>query len=148
MGGLSDYYITSRRRMLWFWGVLSVLALIFWTAHVLPFSYGSVVSRGVVVARSDCSSKGSFSYTYSYVVDGQAYTAKSKWGGLDGNWPCQKIVPGVEIPITYRADDPSRSMGSTIRACLKTLAIVLAFMTVICVTVPFFSYLRQPRENR
>lgn len=146
--GFSEYYAITGRVMLWLWGITSALLLIIWLAHVIPFSHGSVVSTGVVVERSGCGSKGAFDYTYRYEVDGQSYTAETKWGGYDGNGSCQELVPGASVPITYRVNNPSRSMGSTVHACMKVLVTNLAFLAVICfVLIPFFGYLKKMREG-
>jgi hypothetical protein len=135
--------------MFWLWAVLSVLLLFSTMRHVLPFSHESVVSTGVVVTRSGCSSKGSFSYTYGYEVDGQAYTGKTVWGGFDGVGSCHKLVPGVVIPVTYRADIPSRSMSGTVRTSMKALVCLeLGMGFLLFLIVPFSSYFREQRSSR
>ncbi|GLQ92562.1 DUF3592 domain-containing protein [Dyella acidisoli] len=144
-----EYHAEQRRSMLWLWGALSVLSLLLWMWHILPFSHGVVVSTGVVIERSGCGSKGVFSYTYGYEVDGQAYTTKTEWGAFDGNGSCQEIRPGVVIPITYRSDDPSRSMSGTVGMSMKMLGRLIVYLTVMCfVLMPFLTYIKQRYFNR
>lgn len=145
--GFREYYVAKRRSFAWVWGCVCGLVLVCWIVHVVPFSYASVVSKAVVVSRS-CASKG-FSYTYSYEVDGQAYTGATQWGGWDGNGSCQKLEPGVVIPITYRVDDPSRSMSGTVSAWNKTLIFLWVWIAIFSfVILPIPLYIKELRSSR
>ena len=146
MDGFYEFYISERGKFVFTWALASAVLLLFWIIHVLPFSYASVVSRGTVVAHH-CGSKG-FSYTYSYEVDGQAYTGDTQWGGWDGNGACQSLMPGVVVPITYRADDPARSIAGTVQSWGKMLVILLIGIAVLCfVVVPVPLYIKELRSN-
>lgn len=144
-----EHHAEHRRAMLWLWGVLSVLSLILWMWHIVPYSHGAVVSKGVVVERSGCSSKGLFSYTYRYEVDGLPYTAKTEWGAFDNNGSCQDIRPGVVVPITYRSDNPSRSISGTVGSSIKMLGRLIFYFAVMCFAViPFLTYIKERYFSR
>ena len=146
LDGFREYYANERRTFAWVWGLASVVVFLCWFAHVLPFSYASVASNGIVVARH-CGSKG-FSYTYNYEVDGEAYTGESQWGGWDGSGPCQRLVPGAAVPITYRVDEPSRSMGGTVGSWSKMLVKLWVWLAILCfVIVPVPLYIKELRSS-
>jgi hypothetical protein len=147
LDGFLDYYATKRRTFIWIWGLASAVIVFCLMVHVLPFTYASATSKGVVTARNYWS-KG-YSYTYRYEVDGQAYTGESDLGAWDGNGPYQKLVPGVEVPITYRLDNPSRSMGGTMGTWSKATLRFLLRLAVLCfVILPIPLYIKELRSGR
>jgi hypothetical protein len=132
--GLWEHYQSKLRGFTWFWAVASALVLLCWLVHVVPYrhTHTGIVSKGVVVARGCGKSLGV--YTYSYQVDGQSYTGKTRLAGLDGNGACEQLVPGSVVSITYRQDDPARSMAGTFSSWSKMAVhywIGIAFMSFI-----------------
>jgi hypothetical protein len=145
--GFLECYANKWRTFAWLWGMASTVIVFCIMVHVFPFTYAGVPSKGVVTAR-DCWSKG-VSYTFRYEVDGQAYTGKTDFGSWDGNGPCQKLEPGVEVPITYRMDDPSRSTGGTLRTWSQSVLFHLLGIAVFCfVILPIPVYMKELRSNR
>lgn len=142
--GFREWYVTHRSKFLWLWGLLNVFLLIMWIANVSPFTHASVVSHGTVVAVRNCGTKAN-GYTYRYEVDGQAYTGES--GFFDAR--CDTMVPGVTvIPITYRADNPSRSMSGTVHAANRLLVRLSMVFAMLCLAiVPMLLYVRGMRSR-
>lgn len=144
LDGFPEWYARYRTRFLWLWGLSNLFLLVMWVVDVSPFTHSSVVSQGTVVAVLNCNTKAS-GYTYRYEVDGQAYTGES--GFFDPR--CDKMVPGVSvIPITYRADNPSRSMSGTVHAANRLLVRLSFAFAVLCLAiVPVLLYVRGTRSR-
>jgi hypothetical protein len=139
-----DYYASKRRTFAWIYVAVSAVIVLCTVIHVLPFTYASMATKGIVTTR-DCWGKG-ISYTFRYDVEGQAYTGKTDLGMWDGTGPCEKLAPGVEVPMTYRMDDPSRSMSGTLGSWSKATGLVLLRLAVFCfVILPVAFYVRDSR---
>jgi hypothetical protein len=143
--GLWEHYLSKLHRFTWLWGVASTLILLCWLAHVLPFRHSGVVSKGIVVARS-CG-KSLTAYMYSYQVDGQAYTGETRLGGLDGNGSCRQLSPGAVVSITYRQDDPARSMAGTVSSWNKMAVNYWIGTAFLCFVLPILLSIKPLRRN-
>ena len=139
-----EWYAGRRSKFLWLWGLSNLFLLVMWVVDIAPFTHSSVVSQGTVVATRNCNTKSS-AYTYRYEVDGQAYTGES--GFFDPR--CDTMVPGVTvIPMTYRADNPSRSMSGTVHAANRLLVRLSLAFAVLCLgIVPVLLYIRGARSK-
>lgn len=144
--GFLFFYWKKRKSTVWTWTIFNVLVLACWITHVLPFTVSkAAITTGHVLGRN-CGGKG-FAYSYNYEVNHRLYQGVSRWGGIDGNGPCERLLPGAPVAVTYRTDEPGENLGGTVRGWDKALGFYLAFgVPAFLVGLPLLEYIRERRK--
>jgi hypothetical protein len=145
--GFLFLYRKKRKSIVWTWSIFNALVLACWITHALPFTVGkAAITTGHILGRS-CGGNG-FAYSYNYEVNHRLYEGVSRWGGIDGNGPCERLLPGAPVAVTYRTDEPGESLGGTVRGWNKALDFYLAFgIPAFLVALPLLEYIRERRKT-
>jgi hypothetical protein len=147
MAPSANFFSFYTKFFIWFlliWLIAVCFCVRDWRQHVLLFTDQSATSTGHLVSQT-CGAKGSWRGKYKYDVDGVTYYGESDYA--DGR-SCALLYPGVPITVTYRLDDPEKSMLGTVHGYAVTDAYMAGFCAVISfLVIPFGFYSGSKRKR-